>query len=285
MLGIDFNREAVPDKDDIYILFAPDQSDLILLEWDGKGAVFPTLTDLQTTELSYIGSLENRSVWSGYLTEILNNNSHLVVLDNSEESNSFNSGQRFLIKLRKGFELLEEKLYVTACRASVIAYWRRRARFCGGCGSKLQLDDEELAMFCSDCGEKYYPQIAPAIIVAIRRDERILMVKSKRSLSSFYGLIAGYVEAGETLEEAVHREVREESNLEIKNVKYVKSQSWPFPNSQMFAFTADYKSGELRIQEEELIDAQWFNAGEIPPMPPRLSIGGYLIEEFRRKMG
>ena len=282
MLEINYNQRATPKHNDIYVLFAPDQSNLLLLEWDDRGAVFPMPDGLETTELSYIGTLDGQSVWSGYLSEL--SDGFPILPGNSDEIDSFSRGDRFLIKLRKGLKLLREELYMTACRASIVAYWRKRSRFCGICGTQLEPSDMELAMTCPVCNERYYPQVAPVIIVSIRRDDRILMVRSKRNLSSFYGLVAGYVEAGESLEEAVHREVKEETNLEVKNVQYVKSQPWPFPHSQMMAFTADHKAGELCIQREELIEAQWFRADEIPPMPPRLSVGGFLVEKFMREM-
>lgn len=285
-MEINFNKGSIPHDNDLFILFAQDNNH-ILLEWDGDKVGFPGLNNLQTTELSYIGSFLSQPVWCGYISELSNDNI-LLAENDAEEAvlpDSIAQGQKFLTKLRIGLRLLGDEHYELVCRAKMISYWRSRRKFCGACGSKLQLSDIEFAMTCSNCNEIYYPQIAPAIIVAIRRNDQILMVKSKRSLSGFYGLVAGYVEAGESLESAVCREVKEETNLEIRNIQYIKSQAWPFPNSQMMAFTADYAAGDLRIQKDELIDAQWFRADKIPPLPPRLSIGRFLVEEFIREAG
>ena len=285
MLGIHFNKNVLPNHEDIYIFFAPNRSDLILLEWTGDRVVLPRMVEIATRELSYIGLFENRAVWSGYAEEGSDNTAGVTYSEEEGEFDAFSVGHRFFVKLRESFALIGEGLFMAVCRASMIAYWKKRSRFCGGCGSALQEHGSDLAMHCIRCGEYYYPQITPAVIVAIRRGQQILMVKSKRSLSSFYGLVAGYVEAGETLEEAVHREVKEETNLAIKNLRYVKNQPWPFPSSQMLAFEAEYKSGTLCIQKEELIDAQWFTANEIPPMPPAFSIGGQMVTAFIQEMG
>jgi len=284
-MEINFNSGVTPCENDSFVLFiqdTPAQNTHILLEWDGKRITFPDLNNLKTTKLHYIGSLGELPLWCGYIVEYTDNQT--LQINNSVDkiipADTLKPGQKFITKLRVGLGLLNDEQYEIACRASIISHWISRHKFCGVCGSPIQLSDTELAMTCHYCNETYYPQIAPAIIVAVHRHKQILMVKSKRSLSDFYGLVAGYVEAGENLEAAVHREVKEETNLEIQNVRYVKSQAWPFPNSRMRACTADYKAGNLRIQKEELTDARWFKASEIPPMPPKLSVGRFLVEEF-----
>jgi len=287
-MEINFNNSVTPCENDLFVLFVQDipaKNTHILLEWDGERITFPNTSNLKTTELHYIGSLLKRPIWCGYISEYVDK--RILQVNNSIDkiipADTLKPGQKFITRLRMGLGLLNDEQYEIACRASIISHWISRHKFCGVCRSPLQLSDTELAMTCRYCSETYYPQIAPAIIVAVHRHKQILMVKSKRSLSDFYGLVAGYVEAGESLESAVHREVKEETNLEIQNVRYVKSQSWPFPNSQMLAFTADYKAGSLCIQKEELTDARWFKASEIPPMPPKLSVGRFLVEEFIRE--
>ncbi|MGI9255977.1 MAG: NAD(+) diphosphatase [Salinispira sp.] len=286
MLTINFNKESVPRDDDIFILFAPDHSDVILLEWTGERVViphYPHADGFEARELSFIGMFQNRCVWCGFISEQKVSASRIELLKDSSLLNSLPAGQYFFIKLRYGLQLLNSDYFETCCRARMIAHWRRRTRFCGVCGMELQVLGTELAMQCPVCTELYYPQISPAVIVAVHRNDELLMVKSTRSSSSFYGLVAGYVEAGETVEDAVHREVLEETKITITHVQYIKSQAWPFPNSQMLAFTADYVSGNVCIQKEELLDAQWFKAHEIPPMPPRLSVGRFLVDRFIQK--
>ena len=134
-------------------------------------------------------------------------------------------------------------------------------------------------MLCSHCRERYYPQIAPCIIVAIRRDDSILLAQHVRHRNGVHTVLAGFVEVGETLEQTVEREVFEESGLKIKNIRYIGSQPWSFPNSLMLGFLADYDSGEIRIQKEELNDAAWFKYDSpLPTLPPQGTIARKLIE-------
>ena len=137
-----------------------------------------------------------------------------------------------------------------------------------------------MMMRCPKCGQVHYPRIAPAIIVAIRKDNKLLMAKHSYHNTDRYTLIAGFVEAGETIEEAVKREIAEEVGLEVKNINYLKSQSWPFPNSLMLAFEAEYESGEIAVDGDEIVDAKWFETSEIKKYPTDISISSWLIENF-----
>ena len=133
---------------------------------------------------------------------------------------------------------------------------------------------------CEMCGKEVWPQLATAVIVLIRRDDEVLLARGRNFRSEFYGLIAGFVETGETLEEAVKREVMEETGLTIKNIQYFDSQPWPYPSGLMVGFTADYESGEIHVQREELTKAGWFNRTNLPKLPEKLSIARRLIDNW-----
>jgi NAD+ diphosphatase len=143
----------------------------------------------------------------------------------------------------------------------------------------------ELARRCPRCKVALYPRLSPAIIVLVERGETALLGRNARFPGVMYSTLAGFVEAGETLEEAVAREVREESGIEVRDVRYYGSQPWPFPDSLMIGFTAQYASGEITPDPAEISDAGWFAADALPPVPPRLSIARQLIDAWVRRMG
>jgi NAD+ diphosphatase len=183
-------------------------------------------------------------------------------------------------ELRPLFEQLEEQFFWMAAKATHLLYWGRHTRFCGLCGSKTAEKTDECAKVCERCGEIYYPRIAPAIIVAIIKDGQILLARANRFASPFYSVLAGFVEPGESLEECVRREVREEVGIRIKNLRYFGSQPWPFPDSLMVGFIADYESGDIVVDLNENQDAGWYTPDNLPPIPGRLSIARRLIEWF-----
>ena len=177
---------------------------------------------------------------------------------------------------------LPDEDYFSLCRGIEIHHFLQTHRFCGKCGHSTRLVQDELALQCSHCGYRTYPVIAPSIIVAVRRGKEILLANHKRHFnpngSSMYTTLAGFVEVGETFEQAVAREVFEETGISVKNLRYFGSQPWPFPNSQMVGFLADYAGGEIRLQEEEIHDAQWFAMdAPLPELPPAGSIALRLI--------
>lgn len=165
-----------------------------------------------------------------------------------------------------------------AGRAFQIAEWVRTHRYCGACATPMQHSTHELCLQCPQCGLHAYPRISPAMMVLIRRDQHILLARHTRYATARYTALAGFVEAGESIEQAVHREVLEEVGLQLRDLRYFGSQSWPFPHSLMVAFTAEYAGGDIRIQEDELSDARWFGPGdEIPDIPMVESIAGRLV--------
>jgi len=183
--------------------------------------------------------------------------------------------------LRSLLPVLQAEMFQWATKALQILQWAKNHRFCGRCGAKTDIKLNERATICSRCGFVQYPRLSPAVIMRIRKGKEILLSRAPHFEPEMYSVQAGFVEAGETLEEAVKREIFEETRLEIKNIRYFGSQSWPFPHSLMIGFTADYLRGELAVQKPELEEARWFRRTEkLPQLPPRLSIARQLIEDF-----
>ena len=188
--------------------------------------------------------------------------------------------------LRRLFTRLDDTLLSLAGRAVQIIDWDRTHQFCGRCGVPVKQIAHERAKKCPQCGLTTYPRISPAIIVSIERPSpdnngtQLLLAHNSRHPVGFYSVLAGFVEPGESLEDCVRREIMEEVRLEIKNLHYFGSQSWPFPNSLMVAFTCEYASGKILLEEDELDDANWFSADNLPLVPPPASIARQLIDAF-----
>ncbi len=165
-----------------------------------------------------------------------------------------------------------------AGRAFQVSEWVRTHRYCGVCAAPMRKSVKELCFHCADCGFSAYPRVSPAMMVLIRRNDEILLARHSAYATARYTALAGFVEAGENIEEAIHREVFEEVGLRVTDIRYFGSQSWPFPHSLMVAYTAEYAGGDLRIQEDELDDARWFGPGDaLPDIPSEESIAGQLI--------
>ena len=187
------------------------------------------------------------------------------------------------IPLRAAFTVLGNNWFSTAVKAYSIITWDKNNQYCGRCGqpTTLQLPFERI---CSTCHLHFYPRISPSVIVRIQKGNEILMARSPHFSPGVYGLIAGFVEVGETLEETVKREVQEEVGIQIKNLTYFSSQPWPFPDSLMIAFTADYASGDLTVNHAELEDAGWYTINNMPGYPTSsISVSAQLIEHFIRQ--
>lgn len=165
--------------------------------------------------------------------------------------------------------------------ASQIGTWAREHRFCGGCGQLMQSKSDRRVRFCSDCGVQRYPHLSPSMIVLVTRGDEVLLARSQRFVSGMYSALAGYVEPGESVEDCVHREVAEEVSLKVANLRYIASQNWPFPHTMMLGYHADYLSGDIVPQPEEIEDAQWFNLNQLPSLPMQGSIARHLIELYR----
>lgn len=181
--------------------------------------------------------------------------------------------------LRQSFYKLSQPLYLKAGKCQELLYWNQNTQFCGVCGSPMQMDTD-ISKRCPNCGKTVWPQLATAIIVLINRGDDLLLVHAKNFKTDFYGCIAGFVETGESLEEAVVREVAEETAITIKNLRYFKSQPWPYPCGLMVGFFAEYESGELKLQESELSRGNWFNKNSLPTIPEKLSLARMLIDKW-----
>ncbi|HSV54579.1 MAG TPA: NAD(+) diphosphatase [Burkholderiaceae bacterium] len=181
-------------------------------------------------------------------------------------------------KLRALFGAMDEALLAVAGRAFQIADWARTHRFCGACGTATAHVQGERCVKCPACGMVAYPRISPAMMVLIKRGDAILLARHTHSPAPFFTALAGFLEAGESIEDAVHREIFEEVGLKVRNIRYHGSQPWPFPHSLMIAFTAEYESGDILVDQTEIAEARWFGPGdEIPRIPHSISIASHLI--------
>ena len=166
-------------------------------------------------------------------------------------------------------------------RGKPILEWLALRKYCSACGSLLVDHEQEEARSCPNCGTLFFPKISPAVIVLIKREDgKILLAYNRKFRHKCYSLIAGFVEAGESAEDAVRREVREEVGLEIKNICYKYSQSWPFPDSLMLGFVADYAGGEINVDGEEIAEADFYSIDDLPVLPNHGSIARRIIEEY-----
>ena len=184
-----------------------------------------------------------------------------------------------LVPIRQLVQVWSRPQFEQASRAVQLLEWRRNHRFCSKCGHVTQQHVSQYAMICPSCGYNQYPRVNPCVITIITRGtDEILLAKNARNKTQMYSLIAGFVEVGETLEEAVSRETLEEVGLQIKNIQYLASQPWPFPSNLMIAFKAEYQGGEIQIQENELSDAQFFKFDQLPEIPFKGSIAYAMIQ-------
>jgi NAD+ diphosphatase len=183
--------------------------------------------------------------------------------------------------MRSLFGAVDDGMLGVAGRAFQVAEWARTHRFCGACGQPMQLAGGERCFKCA-CGHLAYPRISPAMMVLIRKGDAVLLAMHTASPAKRFTPLAGFLEAGESIEEAVHREVLEEVGLRVHNLKYFASQSWPFPHSLMIAFTADYLDGEIRSDPSEIAEARWFGPhDEWPERVPSVSISSMLVDAHR----
>ena len=219
--------------------------------------------DLAPRRSQYLGLLDNRPCYSAELDSTVTSPPGLI-----------------LCGLRQLYGVLDEALFALAGLAYQIMEWDRTHQFCGHCGTPTMNHASDRAKHCPACGLRQYPRISPAMIVLISRDQDILLGRAPRFRPGMYSLIAGYVEPGESLEQAVVREVKEEVGVSIADIRYWGSQPWPFPHTLMVGFTAAYDGGDIVIDADELVDATWFSYKELPELPSRASIARKMIDWF-----
>ncbi len=187
--------------------------------------------------------------------------------------------------LRAVLPLLPGPSLSLALTAAHLARWRRTSRHCGVCGAATEPSPRHQAMLCPSCGFLAFPKVSPAVIVQVTRGAEILLGRSRRHPSGAYSVLAGFVNPGESLEDAVRREILEEAGIRVRDIRYFGSQPWPFPDSLMVGFTAVHDGGRLQNRDDELEDVGWFGADSLPPVPPSYSIARALIDDFARRHG
>jgi NAD+ diphosphatase len=182
------------------------------------------------------------------------------------------------VDLRRLWGQVPDADWILAGRAVQLVEWARTHRYCGRCGAETKPAAGERAMTCADCGLLAFPRLAPAVITVVHRGDEVLLARGVQFALPMYSCIAGFVEPGETLEQAVRREIHEEVGVEVGEPRYVASQPWPFPHSLMIGFTAEWVAGEIEIDPREIADAQWFHRDALPSIPPPISIARRLID-------
>ena len=204
---------------------------------------------------------------------------HLEILNDGLKSSGYD-----FIGLRESFYHLPVELYLKAGKCQELLYWDHNTQFCGVCGAPMKMHTD-ISKRCTQCGKEVWPQLATAIIVLIHKGDEVLLVHAKNFKGDFYGLVAGFVETGETLEQAVEREVMEETQLTIRNLTYFGSQPWPYTCGLMVGFMAEYESGDIHLQRSELSRGAWFRYDKLPQIPQKLSIARKIIDKWLEQYG
>lgn len=253
--------------------FAFSGTELLVRQAEQGHPDIPTWDDLRQWGLAplrrqYLGTMNGEPCWSAEIHPAL----------------SLPPGAA-LSGLRPLYDLLPESHYAVAGRAVQIVAWERDHQFCGRCGRAMEPVPRERALRCPACPLVSYPRISPAIIVLIERDDRILLARGHAFAPGRFGIVAGFVEPGESLEDAVRREVREEVSLELGTVEYFGSQPWPFPHGIMIGFRASHHRGEIVLHDGELAEADWYGIDALPTVPTKLSIARQLIDDWAARRG
>ncbi len=261
-----YNLEHSAKADDYVFIFAGPE---LLLVNEG----LPRVSDVPGIE-----ALDEEPVFLGELGE----SSCLAASVISKEDFSIPETAEFL-PLRSNLSLLGTEEAAAAGFASHILHWHNRSRYCGVCGSRMDWLLKERAKHCDKCGNTDFPRISPAIIIGIEKDGKILLAHNRRFPDGRYSVLAGFMEPGETIEETAEREVFEEVGIRIKNIKYLASQSWSFPDSLMIGLTAEYAGGEIKPDGVEIEHADWFTADNFPAIPDHRTIARKIIDEYAKK--
>lgn len=228
--------------------------------------------DEKPLSLSDFEKLKNDNPVLDYFTEKQNELSVLGLISDDNLSDEY-----YKMTLREFNALHEVEERFFAFRAEGLVNWHKNTKFCEGCGAKLVPHEKLTAMKCPECGRVIFPRISPCVIVVVSKDDKVLLARHTYRNQDIYACIAGFMEPGESAEEAVRRELFEETGIKVKNIVYRGSQSWPFPDQLMLGFTAEYESGDLKLQKEEIADAGWFDRDNCPASPKPGSIAYNLI--------
>ncbi len=262
----------------------------LLMKKVGDKYVFPTFED------TYIGGLFDADgnmtsdIWKnqvrtkypemGLFRTVAIDDEAYYIVDTDEIFNKNNGLELVSNEILRHYKPLYMAFGVVT--AAQIARWQSNNKYCGRCGSKMRPSDSERAMVCSECKNMVFPKICPAVTISIIHEDKLLLVRNKNSVFHRYAQVAGYVEIGEAFEDTVKREALEETGLKVKNVRYYKNQPWAMTDAQMIGFFAEVDGlSEVKIQEEELLEARWFSADEIPPDIADRSLTYEMIRKFR----
>ena len=255
----DLDYKQTENQDSIYFIFI--NGKVVVDECDGKYFFPKTVKPSDKESYIFLGSFQNTYC---YL--------NIDIQNNEDNFTTYH--------LREMYQVIDDNFFILMGYMYHLYSWLKDNKHCGRCGNKIFLSKNELSLTCNKCKKSVYPSVYPAIIVAIVKDNKILLASSPRFNSKFYSVLAGFVNPGESLEECIRREVKEEVNIDIKNIQYFDSQAWPFSQSLMIGFTAEYVAGELKPDGIEILDANWFEVEKLPSIPGSISIARSLIDWF-----
>jgi NAD+ diphosphatase len=234
----------------------------------------------------FLGLLDGRQCWAYDVDTGLDAKPSGGTRDGTPDGAALETTDGAFLDLRSLWGCVDEETWVVAGRGLQIVDWDRTHRYCGRCGAATEPSSGERSRRCPVCGLTAYPRLAPAVIVLVERaDGRVLLARNAHFPGPMWSTLAGFVEPGEKLEEAVRREVREEVGVELEGITYFGSQPWPFPHSLMIGFTARWASGAIVVDEDEIAEAGWFAADDLPQIPTPISIARQLIDAWRARMG
>ena len=241
-------------------------------------SVSQNLALIDNDQYKWSGMAVKTEHFIGYLD---NNSLYALELDNE----SLLIPETSLKPFRTLLGIIPDTFFGICSRSIQLVEWNRKNKYCGTCGSETSLHLVEKAMLCKDCNNLIYPRISHCIIVLVTDNERLLLAHNKNFPTKIFSTLAGFIEVGETVEEAIQREIFEEVSIKVKNCQYYGSQSWPFPSQLMLGFHAEYEEGDLKPDGEEIDIAEWFHYKSLPDVPPgRISISGRLIESYVNKL-
>lgn len=271
-MDFSFTPGVVPPEDHSgdAIWFAFQNGKLLMLA-DAQGPMVPQVSNFDQLSVPY-----HSQHFLGHI-----NGQRCFAVELTDEA----PGQPFFLQSMRRLAMeLGEELFMLAGRAIQVLQWHRDHQFCGRCGNVTKDHDSERAKVCTHCGHTSYPRISPCVIVLVTKGDEILLGRSPNWPMDMYSTLAGFVEPGETVEQAVHREIYEEVAVSVKNLSYKSSQPWPFPHSLMIGFHAEFDGGDIQVDGVEISDAQWFKLDQLPQIPPVGSISRQLIDNYIEKM-
>lgn len=285
----DYDIKKIPQEHDLILWFTTGKKDslntdysnfgnILLMEKQPEQYYVPSLLEcssnstikINNEDLLYFGKIDGRNCFCFKKQSF-----------NVQDLESGSSLKPYLLKT--SYKKLEISEFQAATLGHHLFHWLNTHRYCGVCAGSNTANTYEMALHCQNCGYRVYPTISPCVIAVIYKGDEILLAQAARTVTGAYGCISGYVSPGENLETALKREVMEEVGLKITNIQYITSQHWPFPNSILMGFTAEYLSGEIMVDKKEIADAKWFHRKDVdnlPVLPDPLSIARHLINLF-----